>query len=566
MIGIDLGTTNSLVALFRDGEPRILANEMGETLTPSAVAVSQDGQILVGRAAKDRLVVAPDSGKSQFKRDMGTDTIYRFGGKKWTPTECSALVLREMKRIAEMALGHPIDKAVITVPAYFHDLQRNATLDAAKIAGLAVERIVNEPTAAALAYGYANPQTESSLVVFDLGGGTFDVTLLEVFDGVIEVRASGGVSHLGGEDYTDAFASWIKQKHSWQPAKGDEQRWRQHVEVVKRRLSHQDKATVSLGDTEAEVTYQDFTLATAELTARIMPVVRRCLSDAGATFDKIDDILLVGGATRSRNVVDQLARESQRLPNRKLDPDAVIALGASIQAALCQKDAAVQDLVLTDVCPHTLGIEISKELLPGKQQDGYFSPIIDRNTTVPVSRSDTFNTLHPQQDTIRLRVYQGESRTVAGNRLIGEIKIDGLRHRPEQKQPGCIDVRFSYDMNGVLEVEVTTLHNARKTTKVFQDRPGSLTEAQIQESIRRFAPIKIHPREQLPNLARLERSNRLYRELIGVQRDELSHRVQRFEAALESQDEKDIKLAAHSLDRFLEPFFTMDGEFDHPRP
>src|SRR3569623_1451875 len=205
MVGIDLGTTNSLVAHFADGQPVVLANEMGESLTPSAVAVAADGTLLVGRAARDRLVVAPDSGRAFFKRDMGTSAVYKFGGRTWTPVECSALILREMKRIAELRLGKPVTSAVITVPAYFLDHQRQATVEAAQIAGLKVERLLNEPTAAALAYGYRNDEELNTLLVFDLGGGTFDVTLLESFEGVVEVKASSGESRLGGEDYTDAL-------------------------------------------------------------------------------------------------------------------------------------------------------------------------------------------------------------------------------------------------------------------------------------------------------------------------------------------------------------------------
>ena len=269
MIGIDLGTTNSLVAVFENGSSRILANEMGEQLTPSAVALSKDKQVLIGRAAKDRLVVEPNAGVTQFKRDMGSKKTYSFGGRTWTPAECSALILREMKRIAEMQLGRNVENVVITVPAYFHDQQRNATLDAAEIAGLKVDRIINEPTAAALAFGYQNPETEKQILVFDLGGGTFDVTLLEIFDGVIEVKASGGVSHLGGEDYTDAFAQWICEQHKWEPGKEDRVRWRQHIEMVKRRLAKQERATVSLGSQEIELSRGDFTEATRELNNKI---------------------------------------------------------------------------------------------------------------------------------------------------------------------------------------------------------------------------------------------------------------------------------------------------------
>ena len=264
MVGIDLGTTNSLVAHFADGQPVVLANEMGESLTPSAVAVAADGTLLVGRAARDRLVVAPDSGRAFFKRDMGTSAVYKFGGRTWTPVECSALILREMKRIAELRLGKPVTSAVITVPAYFLDHQRQATVEAAQIAGLKVERLLNEPTAAALAYGYRNDEELNTLLVFDLGGGTFDVTLLESFEGVVEVKASSGESRLGGEDYTDALMEALFQKAEWRPPAEERIRFREKMELVKRALTTEAGTTVRMGDQDIEVTRKEFGEAARE--------------------------------------------------------------------------------------------------------------------------------------------------------------------------------------------------------------------------------------------------------------------------------------------------------------
>ena len=355
MIGIDLGTTNSLVASMIDGVPTVIANELGEYLTPSAVAVAEDGQLLVGRAAKDRLIVAPDSGQAYFKRDMGIDRRYTFGDRQWSPIELSAVVLKEMKRVAEMHLGETIDEAVVTVPAYFHDQQRQATVEAAEIAGLKIGRILNEPTAAALAYGYRNPDEEKQLLVFDLGGGTFDVTLLEIFDGVIEVKASAGESRLGGEDYTDAFMDFLVKKAGVTVPDEQRLRVRQNVEVAKRRLSGHEVSRVGIVGTELEVSREEFREATTEITARVRPVVTRCLRDGQVAATELDDILLVGGASRMAPVIEFIQDMFKRIPNRKLDPDRVIALGAAVQGALCDDDEAVSDLVLTDVCPHTSG-------------------------------------------------------------------------------------------------------------------------------------------------------------------------------------------------------------------
>ena len=560
-IGIDLGTTNSLVAVFENGQPRTLANEFGEELTPSVVAVAEDGQLLVGRAAKDRLIVAPGSGQACFKRDMGTSAEYRFGGKSWSPIVCSAVVLGEMKRIAELHFGAVPQRAVITVPAYFHDQQRQATIEAAQIAGLSVERIINEPTAAALAYGYRNPEREMRILVFDLGGGTFDVTLLEIFEGVVEVQASTGESRLGGEDYTDALCLWLENRHQWQPQPTARGAWRQRVEVAKRQLSANETASLYLNDGLVQLTREDFREATAAIHARLRPVVARCLRDAGLQAVALDDILLVGGASRMLVVRDFIQDELKRISSLKIDPDRVVALGAAVQAGLCASDSAVADIVLTDVCPHTLGIEMSKELAYGQSEPGYFAPIIDRNTTVPVSRSKLFHTLHPQQDHIEVRVFQGESRLTRDNQKIGEISITGgLRHQPGLHRPGEVDIRFSYDMNGILEVEVTVLATDKKQSHVIEQRPGCLSQREIQAAIARLQPLKLHPRDLLPNRARLERAGRVYAELVGPAREHLNAVTDQFEAALESRDSLAIKQAAAVLDSFLRGFFEHEGE------
>ena len=560
MIGIDLGTTNSLVAVLRDGVPMVLENELGETLTPSAVAVAEDGAILVGRAAKDRLVMAPQEGRAFFKRDLGTETRYRFGGRQWSPVECSALILQEMKRIAELRLGQPVDRAVITVPAYFHDSQRSATVEAAKLAGLKVERLLNEPTAAALAHGIREPGDESTLLVFDLGGGTFDVTLLEVFDGVVEVKASAGESRLGGEDYTDALTAWIAREYHFVASPAQSGKWRHQLEQLKRRLTTEQKSTVQAGEMLLPVNREDFRAATAELTGRLWPVVRRCLRDAGVTPKHLSAVLLVGGASRMPLIVEGIRDILEIEPRADLDPDRVVALGAAVQQGLCDGAEALGELVLTDVCPHTLGVMVSKQLAPGHHEPGYFEPVIDRNTTVPVSRSKSFNTLHPHQDEIKIQVYQGESRKVEENLKIGEVSIKGLRHAPNQHHPGEVDVRFTYDMNGLLEVEVTNLSSGQKAQKVFQQRPGSLSPAEISAVLARLAPLKVHPRDHLENRARLERANRLFAELSGPMRGQLSEFIDHFEMSLTQQDREQIQATGEELDRFMAPFFRSEEE------
>ena len=563
IVGIDLGTTNSLVAVLRGETAETLPNEMGEHLTQSAVAVAKDGALMVGRAAWDRLVADPSAGMAFFKRDMGTPATYKFGGRNWTPTECSALVLNEMKRIAQLHLGKDTNRAVITVPAYFRESQRQATAEAAQLAGLAVARIVNEPTAAALAYGYRNPDKETRLLVFDLGGGTFDVTVLEVFSGVIEVRASGGESRLGGEDYTDALLDRLLKSCNLDRKRPDIGILRAKVESLKRRLSARENAAVVLEGHELMVSRKDLDEAGAALTARLRPIVLRCLRDADLTPEKLDDILLVGGASRMHMITTFLTAELGRAGTLKLDPDRVVALGAAVQAALCAGDAAVKDLVLTDVCAHTLGIGVGKEFAPGQITSGYYEPLIERNTTVPVSRAKIFSAFDVRQDAITVEVFQGEARMTKDNHLLGKLRVTGLR-RPGADHPGSVEVRFSYDMSGLLEVDATVLHSGQKFHTVIEERPGALTPAQVAAIRQRLAPLKVSPRDRVHNRARLERAQRLYASLRGEARQEFSIAMDMFEAALTSTDESEWEVAGRQLDLLIARHTLEEGEWQPP--
>jgi len=561
LVGIDLGTTYSSVARMTDGRPQVLANEQGARLTPSAVAVADDGTLLVGSAAWDRLARVPAAGRAFFKRDMGTSATYRFGGRRWTPTECSALVLAEMKRVAEYALEREVAEAVITVPAYFREPQRQATCDAAAIAGLGVARIVNEPTAAALAYGFRDPGRDARLLVFDLGGGTFDVTILHVFEGVIEVVATGGESQLGGEDYTDALLRRVVERHGVRYPESERGYARHEVEGAKRRLSVRDTVGMVLRGHEVMVNRADLEEAGRDLTVRMVPVLRRCLRDAGLTPDLIDEVLLVGGATRMPLVSGLLRRELGVEGRSVLDPDQVVALGAAVQAALCTEDEAVEDVVLTDVCAHTLGIEVSKELAPDQYEHGYFEPLIDRNTTIPVSRAKVFSTIHPFQDTLTISVYQGESRRVEDNQRLGVLRLKNLRQGEARGGHQSVEVRFSYDMNGLLEVETTALRTGRKERLLIERRPGALSPDQVEAAMRRLAPLKVSARDRVPNRARLERAYRLYTHLRGEERARLAEYLDHFEKALEGGDPAALTWASDALDQLLAWYTFEEGEW-----
>lgn len=562
ILGIDLGTTHSLVAVLADGSPRTLPNEQGEHLIPSAVAMASDGALLVGRAAWDRLVADPTAGQAFFKRDMGSPKAYRFGGREWTPIECSALVLGEMKRVASLHLGREAREAVVTVPAWFRDAQRQATREAANLAGLAVARILNEPTAAALAYGLADPEREQRQVVVDLGGGTLDVTALEVFSRIVEVRASTGESFLGGEDYTDGLLEFLIRQSGLVLTAPERGRLRAQVEGLKRRLSVQDRAGIVFAGNELVVTRQQFEQATAALTARIRPILRQCLRDAKLTPGSIDAVLLVGGATRMPAVQRLVQEECGKEGLATIDPDRAVALGAAVQAGLCARDAAVDDIVLTDVAAHTLGIETSLDFGTEHTESGYFTPIIERNTTVPVSRAKRFQAMTPSQEQIVVKVFQGEARRTKDNHPLGQVTVTGLRRTPPEV--GAIEVRFTYDMSGLLEVDVKVLPDGERQQLVIEQRPGTMTPEQIERVLARFAPLKVAPRDLVHNRARIERANRVFERLLGEERKFLSDLLDEFLRLLVTAPEAEWSALGCRLDAFLANFPVEDGGWQPP--
>jgi len=551
IIGIDLGTTFSIVTTYENRTSRVLENTLGEALTPSVLAISKDGSTLVGRPAKERLLAAPESGIACFKRDMGTDRVYTLARQEWTPIECASFVLRELKQVAEQALGESVNQAVISVPAYFRDAQRQATLKAAELAGLKVERLINEPTAAALAYGYQKPEEETNLLVFDLGGGTFDVTILEVFDGVVEVKASAGESRLGGEDYTDLLSAYWIEKYHLTIAPELSAKWRKLVNQAKCNLSIRPEVTAEFEGQSLQISRNEFAEATQELNLRIKGVLKKCIYDSKLPASSIDKVLCVGGASRMQIVHEIIESIFPGKMDDTVDPDEAIAIGAGVQAALVELNEGVEDLVLTDVSPHTMGVMISK-MRRGMNEKGFFSPIIDRNTTLPVSRAEIYSTIHPDQDEIDLQVYQGESRFTKDNHLVGHLKVHGLKYTPN-KDPhgGQVEVRFTYDMNGLLEVEVTILSTQKVMSKVFEQRPGSLNAKEIKMALEKLKPMKIRPIDALPNRYKLERAYALFEDLLGAERAELETLVDQFEISLNEENNDAILATGELLERFM---------------
>ncbi|MCX8730664.1 molecular chaperone HscC [Gilliamella sp. B2969] len=536
-IGIDLGTTNSLICVWQEGKPTLIPNAIGEVVTPSVVSIDEDDSILVGRAALSRLTTHPDKSAAAFKRFLGSNKIYELAGKKFTPTELSALVLKSLKADAEAFLQQEIRDVVISVPAYFNDEQRKQTRFAAELAGLNAVRLINEPTAAAMAYGLHEEQSGNTLV-FDLGGGTFDVTVLEYALPIIEVHASAGDNYLGGEDFTHeivqaCLSEWkLKQQDI---AVDDYARLLDLAEQVKCKLNGeqmqyltwfwQDKEwQFELNESRAKVIW-------LPLLNRLRAPVEQALSDARLKPAQLEHIVLVGGSSQLGVVRELVTKLFGKLPYRHINPTTIVAQGAAVQAACRLRNQDVEEVILTDVCPYTLGIESCS----GKVS-GLFSPIIERNTIVPTSKVKTFYSTQPQQKAICISVYQGENPRVENNVLIDEFEIPLT---PMEKTQG-VDVRFSYDLNGLLEVDVVLLETGEQYGKVIDQSPIGLTDKQKQESHERLKALKIHPRDEMPNRTLLARLERAWAQSLGDERLLIGSYIEDFLTVLNQQNLDEI--------------------------
>lgn len=558
-IGIDLGTTNSLIAQFIDGETRLIPNKLGHFLTPSVVSLTDDDQILVGLAARERLTTAPNKTVAAFKRFMGTSKTFQLGKRQFRAEELSALILKSLKADAESFLGEEIRNVVITVPAYFNAIQRQATKHAAELAGLNAIRLLNEPTAAGLAYNLQEKPDDTRYLIYDLGGGTFDVSVLDYFDGVVQVSASSGDNHLGGEDFVYVLRQCFLQKcPSLNPQvrskiEKNNDLW-QALETAKRQLSREKSAEIKVNiDGEvhrAEITQNEFIDASQPLLTRLRHPLERALRDAKLNPSQIDGIILVGGATRMPMIRRSISQLFKRIPQAS-NPDEIIARGAAVQAALIARNQHLKEVVLTDVMPFSLGTETSQELNDGRIMGGRFYPIIERNMPVPVSRVSRFFTAHDQQTQLVIEVLQGESALARENLNLGEIKVDVP---PRPKGEIAIDVRFSYDINGLLEVDVSNNELAIQISQVFHQNAQNLSPEEIEQSHQKLAALKIHPREQQENVYLLEKAKRIFIEYLGDNRHIINDAMAHFEAALETQDPITIRKAQKQFEEILQRY------------
>lgn len=539
IIGIDLGTTNSLACVCQDGRAVLVPNSLGENLTPSAVSVDENGEICVGAVAKERLVSHPEASAASFKRYMGTNKAFTLAGTSFTPQELSSFVLRQLKEDAERFLGEEVTEAVISVPAYFNDNQRYATKEAGRLAGIHVERLVNEPSAAALMASRISGEEEGSYLIFDFGGGTLDVSVVDYFDNVIEIVAVSGDNRLGGDDFDEVIARSFCAHHQMDYEGMDSQKKAtllRLAEKCKRELTERDETELVWEAEDKKMPLNNLLLAGLgqSMFDRISQVIETALRDSARSIDEIDEIVLVGGSSKMPVVSLYLQTILKRKPSMIASPDEVVAMGVGMYAGIKERKQDIKDLVLTDICPFTLGVNVVNY---ANNDNPIMSAVIERNSVLPCSKTDYYTNSYDNQCQIDIGIYQGEAYYCNDNLKLGVIEMEIL---PVKEGEACLEVSFTYDINGILEVEVTDHQMKRMKRKVLTSEKVRMSEEEINRRLEELQAYKLMPRGGIRAKVVMARGERLFSQFLGARRQEIATVMQQIQKAIAGGNDKQL--------------------------
>ena len=551
IIGIDLGTTNSLAVCYRNGKAEIIKNSLGDSFTPSVVSVDDNGEVLIGRIARERLISHPDKTAAEFKRSMGLRKTFTLGGKSFSPEELSSLVLRKIREDAEKYLGEEVTEAVISVPAYFDDNCRNATKLAAELSGLNVERLVNEPSAAALAYQARHRFGDGTYMIVDFGGGTLDISVVDCFDSVMEILAVAGDNRLGGKDFNEAIAQHFCKVNGLEMnalSPDDRAKIYKLAEDCKISLTQIPAAMmiVNIRDKQYSMTIDNNKLIeiSASVFERVAIPIKKALHDSRLTFNEIDDIILVGGSCKMPTVQAFIEKATGKKPCTDIDPDTAIAEGAGIFAGIKDRNDKLKDIILTDICPFSLGTDV----LDPETGEQVMSFIIGRNSPLPTSRSEQYIAAFEGQTVSRFKFYQGESRLPDRNLFLGELEIN---HPAAMRGQPTYSVRMTYDINGILVVDVETFADNKHYSKVILSKGSTMSRDEVKAALARMEKLKISPADKEENRLLIARAERMFEEALPEERQLIGEFLSRFQRALRSQNSRNIREAAQALEAVL---------------